>query len=112
MEKTNSQKMWEFISRWLTFATVLTAIITFGLRDHSLLQQHESIIQAYESHGTPQAVRLQTATDERFKSVERRIELLEQVVLTIPDIRVNMEKLNGKMDLIKDEIERHVRGTP
>lgn len=80
-----------------------------GLRDHSLLQQHESIIQAYETHGTPQAVRLQTSTEERFRAVERRIELLEQIVMTIPDIRVNMEKLNGKMDLIKDELEKHTK---
>lgn len=111
-EKTLSRKVWDAAARWATFCTLLVAIIGYSIGDHQKIMAHDAIIQAYELHGTPQTVKLQTQADEKFKSIERRLELLEQIITTIPDIRVELVKASAKLDAMHDSLERHMLEKP
>lgn len=113
-EERNStgRKLWDAASRWATFVTLLIAILGYGIGDHQLLQKHDAIITTYESHGTPQAVKLQTQADEKFRSIERRLELLEQIVITIPDLRVELVRVSSKLDSINSSLDRHMTDKP
>lgn len=118
-EKTLTRKLLDATARWATFVTLLVTIITYSIGDHRLLAEHDSIIKAYEAHGSPQVVKMQAQTEERFKGMaekyeerfkadEHRLDLLEQGIITISDMRVEMVKISAKMDSLHESLERHM----
>lgn len=111
-EKTLSRKLLDATARWATFVTLLVTILTYSIGDHRLLAEHDGIIKAYEAHGTPQSVKLQAQSDEKFKAIEHRLELLEQIIATIPDIRVELVRASAKLDSMHESLERHMGDKP
>jgi hypothetical protein len=93
----------DIISRWLPAVIVAVGVVSFFLTDHAKVNATAAIIDRYEMHGTPQAVKL----DERMSAITRRVELLEQIAISMPDLKVDIARLAIKIDTLTEELRKH-----
>lgn len=107
----NLMKLKDLLRDWGT----LVAVVLFFLGDHMRVMRHESIIDAYERHGTPAVVEMKATYDERLRSQDSRISKLETIAASnnigIQDIRTDMKSVFERLLSIKDSLDEHKKMT-
>lgn len=95
-------------------ATFIT-VVTVHLKDRELIQRHESIINAYESHGTPAVTSMKATYDEHFRASDARLDKLETAVIGvaagISDMKADVRSLVVGQKELKDSLDEHKRSS-
>lgn len=86
-------------------------LLVYFVNDHQLLQQHQGILNAYESHGTPSVVAMKSTYDERFRATEARIEKMENAVAGISDMKLDLRSINVTLGVLSKTLDSHMAAT-
>lgn len=91
--------------KWLTPVSVLVSIIVFWASDHAAIVSYGSKLNAFEAHGTPSMVTHKAETEASLKAVNKRVDLLEQIVISVPAIHADIARIGAKIDSMQKQLD-------
>lgn len=79
----------------------------------SKIDRHESIINAYENHGTPAVRDMKATYDERFKAQGERIDRLESIAHSnansLQDLKTDVKTMLVELGNLEKSLDEHKR---
>jgi len=115
-EPQTAPRQWpNWISPISTIILLATAL-SFYISDHQQLIAVRQVMQAWELHGTPQAVSLKATYDEHFRSMDARQDRLESgqnnIMSKLQDVLQTGARLEAKMDGLDGQLKQHMQQRP
>lgn len=108
MSPQNMEPKNNWLGRLNVFAllSMTVAVITFMVSDHQRLAGLVTVMQAYESHGTPQVVALKAATDEHLRAVDEHLVRLDSALNSLPSIDARLIRMEEQLKSLHTEFQR------
>lgn len=95
----------DVLLKWLTPVSVLVSIIFFWSSDHQSIVTLGSKLNAFETHGTPSMVAHKAEDDTRIAAINKRLDLLEQIVISVPTIHADIARIGAKIDAMQKQLD-------